>query len=387
VAFVLAASLLGASCAGKGGSHIVAPTDPSKGAFPLWAAVGGSSTWAVIVKGQAALDVPLYKLGADWMRSMAGEWGLDYEGLSDALGFDPILDLDEALVTDAGPSYPGRKKRSRVIVLRYGKAVGNLEVVLKLAGAAASGPAIEKRSVRGRDVFFVEDHRMAIMGLDAETLAVLLGFGPEGVDSWLEGTTQPCDVREQAASDVSASIDDPHLGPPEHRLLSAWVDVEALRERIGMDEPMAEGFEVPIPLDDLRAMIVSADTMVVHASYAGSLSVLQQVRFTDAGSARAAADGILGFKARFSEGEPMPIVGGMLLKVADTLRVEAEDGTVLARWEIPEDVLRAATALVGLFVGMARAMKEQPGGPGPPPSLPFPLPRLPDAPSGPPPGI
>lgn len=385
-ALLLAANIICASCSRKGRRPIVAPADPSKGAFPLWAAVNGSSTYAVLVDVQVALQVPLLQLGAGWLRSKAEGAGLNYDGLADALGFDPILDVEELFVTDAGEAYPGREKSSQILVLRYSKDVANLDVVLKLVGATG-GTAVDKRPVRGRDVFFFEENHVAILSLDATTVVVLRGFGPDDVDTWLEETTRPCDVRERAFADVGERIDDPSLGPREHRFLSAWVDFIGLKNRFGVGEPAAEGIQAPVPIDDLRAMMESADTMVVHASYSGRLAILQQAGFTSEEGARVAADAVREFKQKFAEGPPVPLVGDLLSQVTDTLEVQVEGSALLARWEIPEAVLDAATALVGLFVGMAEAMKEQPGGPPPGPGFPIPLPRLPEAPGGPPPGI
>jgi hypothetical protein len=376
-AAVLAANLLGASCSRKGPGPIVAPADPAQGLFPLWAAVSSSSTYAVHLNGKVALEIPVLRMGADLLRQRAGDAGLDYEGLVDALGFEPILDIEEVFITDAGPAHPGGGRRRQVIVMRYAKDVGNLDVVLKLVGATG-GLAVDRRQIVGRSVFFIEDHALAVAALDATSVVLLRRFGPADVEPWLAEATEPCEVRERAYADVGERADDPHLGPPERRFFSAWVDAAGLVDRLGRSGSVPETIQPPLPLEDLQRLVESADTVVVHASYSGSIAVLQQVGFTNQESARVSAELFLELGQRLARGESLPLVGGLLGKIAATFEVQVEGNDALARWEVPEDVLEAATALVGLFVGMAQTMKE-----GPPPGLPFPiLPRHPEQPPG-----
>ncbi len=383
-ALLLASGLLASSCSRKNLPPLVAAADPDRGAFPPWAAVGDASTYVVVINGNVALDMPLLRMGAELLRGMAGKSGLDYEALADALGFDPILDIGEVLLTDAGAGEGGRRQ---AVVLGYDRDVTNLDVVLKLVGSASAGPvgpSVDKRRIRGRDVFFVDEPDVAIVGLDARTVGLLRRFGPDDVDAWLEGASRSSDVRLRAAREVYERIEDPRVGPPETRLASAWVDVASLRQRAGAgDAPPAE-MGVPLPTDGLRAVFESMDSMVLHASYDGDLGCFQQARFESEEQAVQATDAMTGFMDGLASGTSMPLLGGLLGQVTDTLELEVQGRVMIATWQVPRDVLDAATAFIGLFISMAQAMREQ-GGEGPLPGLP--VPGFQPGPVAPPPGI
>jgi len=388
-AILLTANLLAASCSRKNLPPLVAPSDPAKGAFPPWAAVGDSSTYAVVISGDVALEMPLFRMGAQLLRGMAGKSGLDYDALSDALGFDPVLDIDEIFVTDAGDDGPGQGNRRQVIVLGYDRDVANLDVVLKLVGSAGSGArsSIEKQQIRGREVFFIEEPAVAIVGLDSRTVGVLRRFGPDDVDAWLEATARSSDVRRRAADAVYERIEDPRIGPPETRLVSAWVDVTALRERTVLETSPPAGMHAPLPTDGLRALFESMDAMVLHASYDGDLMCLQQAEFATGEQAAQATDAMAGLVDGLSSGSSMPFLGDLVRQVTDTLELQVQDSVLIASWQVPQEVLEAATAFVGLFMSMAQAMRGQGGGQGPHPAVPLPVPGMPPGPIVPPPGI
>ncbi len=377
---LLASSLLASSCSRKNLPPLVAPVDPGKGVFPPWAAVGDSSTYVVMISGNVALDMPLFRMGAEMLRGMAGTSGLDYEALADALGFDPVLDIDEILVTDAGT---GAGERGQAIVLGYDRDVTNLDVVLKLVGASGSSAvhhAIEKRQIRGREVFFIDEPAIAVVGLDSRTVGVLRRFGRDDVDAWLGATTRSSDVRLRAARAVYERIEDPRIGPPETRLVSAWVDVASLRDRAGAGIAPPAQMGAPLPTEGLRAVIESMDSMVLHASYDGDLGCFQQAWFPTEEQAVQATDAMTGFVDMLASASSMPLLGGLVGQVTETLELEVRGPVVVATWQVPRDVLDAATAFIGLFMSMAQAMREQGGEEGPRPAVPLPLP-------GPPPGI
>jgi hypothetical protein len=382
---LLTANLLAASCSRKNLPPLVAPSDPGRGAFPPWAAVGDESTYAVTIRGSVALEMPLLRMGAEMLMGMATRSGLDYAALCDALGFDPVLDIGEVMITDAGGGEPGQGRRRQAIVLGYDRDVSNLDVVLKLVGSTASGaggPSVEKRMVGKREVFFIDEPEVAIVGLDASTVGVLRRFGPDDVEAWLEAASRPSDVRSRAAAAVHERLEDPRAGLPETRLASAWIDVTALRQRGGLDASPPDEMHMPLPAAGLRHLVESMDTMVLHASYDGDLAFFQQSLFATPEQAARATDTMTGMMDSLS-GSSMPLVGHLLGQVAETLAFEVDGPVLLATWTVPEDVLEAATAFFGLFIGMAQAMSEKGGGQVPAPLLPLPLP----GPVAPPPGI
>jgi hypothetical protein len=367
VALASAAALALATCGRESLPPLQAPSDPAGGEFPLWAAVGDASSFAVSIHAAAALETPLVGMCAQLARIAAARRGVDTASLADALGFDPVMDVEEAFVTDAGPADPDTGTRRLVVLLRYAVSVANLEVVLKLLGSASlegDGPAVDEPQV-------------AIVALDDRTVALLGGVGDEEVGAWMDGTSHPSKTRLRAARAVFAGFEDPYLGSQADRVLDAWIDAEAVARsgsRVGPPGPGGLAGIVP-PWDGMV-------TSVLHASLAGRLRVIARTEFADGAAARDAADAIALMFDKIGGGPAALFLGPVLGRIAETLEVDVEGEFVEARLEVPEDVIDALSAVLSLVVAAAIAAGDE--GAGSAPGLPLlPPGRVPggDAPS------
>jgi hypothetical protein len=328
------------------------------------------STFAVWGNASLALEMPLVQSAAELAPLLVGKHGLDYGALSNALGFDPLMDLDEVFVTDAGRDDAGELRL--VVVLRYGQSIEDVDVVLKLVGAASGGPAVTTEVIAGRDVFFLDEPRLAVALLDGSSVALLVGFDPAGARIWMDSAMARSEVRLAAAQAVSKHAADPHLGSPELLFLSAWIDMDAHVSGEGVLRAAGD----LISAGGLSAWS-SAETAVLFASHVdGEMRLKSRVVFADAGTAAAAADSFEESRGKPPGVEGMPFMGNMIGEVDRTLEVEITDEIMTGRWAVPRNTLEKMATLTRFLVGLAvmadgLAGEDAEGGP-----MPWPTPGI-----------